>query len=339
MVLALAMVFSLVFSSVAMAAPEGEEISNKLVLEVTVEEEVELEDPSFTLIGIAENSAVGLYDNFVMEIEPGDYENVNALGKIKLTNGNVNGFDLEFKLPDGTWFGPVKFGNAPGNESNVYYFGPKPQGDKLGNVKDTEWRVTWKESGTYEFEVSIVEVDEQGQLGNQLGETEVVSVNVTEGKAMALKHATAEAGEVASIKNPETLMSAIADLNPTDEPAQYTVTKEGKFDYVVVADLANDVSHVDNVLFVFEVAKEGDDNITEDDFEITAISLRDDTEGINDTFEVGDGGVLRGYWGPAEGFLFAGEAATAFTVKFNAEGTYTVNTYAIQVAPTAQADL
>ncbi len=71
---------------------------------------------------------------------------------------------------------------------------------------------------------------------------------------------------------------------------------------------------------------------------ITAISLRDDTEGINETFVV-EGGKLKGFWGPSEGFFFAGEAATAFTVKFNAEGTYTVNTYAIQVKAAEEADL
>ena len=335
LVLALAMVFSLVFSSVAVAAPEGAKISNELKLEVTVKEEEEL----ITLIGIAENSAVGLYDNFTMKVDAGDYKETRALGKIVLTKGDVNDFDLEFKLPDGNWFGPVKFGNAPGNDPNVYYFGPKPGGDKLGDVGETEWRVTWKESGTYEFEVSIVEVDEQGQLGNQLGKTVDVSVNVAEGNAMALTHATAGAGEVASIKNPQDLFAKINTLSPVADPATYTVNEVGgKFDYVVVADLANDVSHVDNVLFVFEVTKE-EGNITKGEFEITAISLRDGTEGINDTFEVGDGGVLRGYWGPAEGFLFAGKAATAFTVKFNAEGTYTVNTYAIQVKPAETADL
>lgn len=337
-VLALAMVFSLVLSSVAMAAPEGNKISNELELTVTVEEEVELTDPSFTLIGIAANSAVGLYDNFTMKVNAGDYGKTRALGKIELKEGQVDGFDLEYKRPDGTWFGPVKFGNAPGNDPKVYYFGPKPGGDELGNVEDTEWRVTWKESGTYKFEVSIVEVDEEGQLGNQLGETEVVSVNVTEEKAMALAHATAGAGEVASIKNPQELFDKIHELSPVAGPATYTVNEVGgKFDYVVVADLDNNVSHVDNVLFVFEVAKDGGD-ITTDDFEITAISLRDDTEGINETFVVEEG-KLKGFWGPPKGLLFADRAATAFTVKFNAEGTYTVKTYAIQVAPTAQADL
>jgi hypothetical protein len=332
------MVFSLVLSSVAMAAPEGNKISNELELTVTVEEEVELTDPSFTLIGIAENSAVGLYDNFTMKVDAGDYEETRALGKIELTEGQVDGFDLEFKLPDGTWFGPVNFGNV-GEEENVYYFGPKPGGDELGNVKDTEWRVTWKNKGMYKFEVSIVKVDEKGELAGQLGETVEVSVNVTEEKAMALQHATAEAGKVASAKTTEDLMGAIQELQNelTNQRIEFTVTENGEFDYVVVADLANNVSHVDNVLFVFEVAKDGGD-ITEGDFEITAISLRDDTEGINETFVVEEG-KLKGFWGPPKGLLFAGQAATAFTVKFNAEGTYTVNTYVIQVEPAETADL
>ena len=170
--------------------------------------------------------------------------------------------------------------------------------------------------------------------------SQTVTVNVIDGDPMALAHATAAAGEVASAKTPEQLMAAISGLSFTDNSLSINVTEgeEAKFDYVIAANLANGVSHVDNALFIFEVTKEGG-SITEGDFEITAISLRNDTEGINDTFEVGDGGVLRGYWGPAEGFLFEGSAATAFTVKFNAEGTYTVNTYAIQVKPAETADL
>ena len=171
--------------------------------------------------------------------------------------------------------------------------------------------------------------------------SQTVTVSVVAANPIALTHATDGAGEAASIKDPQELFTKIITLNPDAAPATYTVNEVGgEFDYVVVSDLdnGNDVSHVDNALFIFEVTKEGG-GITEGDFEITAISLRNDTEGINDTFEVGDGGVLRGYWGPAEGFLFEGSAATAFTVKFNAEGTYTVNTYAIQVAPAAKADL
>jgi hypothetical protein len=86
------------------------------------------------------------------------------------------------------------------------------------------------------------------------------------------------------------LYGAIKGLNLTDDSLNINVAKgeEGKFDYVVVAVLDNNVSHVDNALFIFEVTKEGG-GITEGDFEITAISLRDDTEGINDTFEIVNG--------------------------------------------------
>jgi hypothetical protein len=256
--------------------------------------------------------------------------------KVKLEANPATGFKLEYVEQDPNNDKYRQYLPLSVDENGVAWFGPST-GFPLIAVTDSMFRVTWYDSGNYTFTLSIMAKGEGDEFNRVLASAEV-TVNVSEGKAMALQHATAEAGEVASIKDSESLMSAIAALNPTDEPAQYTVTENGEFDYVVVADLANDVSHVDNVLFVFEVTKE-EGNIAKGDFEITEISLRDNTEGINDTFEVGDDGVLRGYWGPAEGFLFEGSAATAFTVKFNAEGTYTVNTYAIQVAPTAQADL
>ena len=93
-------------------------------------------------------------------------------------------------------------------------------------------------------------------------------------------------------------MGAIGTLTTQTGGLTKSINAGQEFDYVVVADLANNVSHVDNVLFVFEVAKDGGD-ITEGDFEITAISLRDDTEGINETFVV-EGGKLKGFWGPSK---------------------------------------
>jgi len=326
-VLALAMVFSLVLSSVVMAAPEGNKISNELQLTVTVQ------DIEGATIGVnpdlALTSAVGLYDCFTVSTTPGGHEGETV--KVKLQATPATGFKLEYveQDPNNDKYGqylplPV--------ENGVAWFGPST-GFPLTTVTDSMFRVTWNEDGTYTFKLSIMSGE---NFTNELA-SETVTVNVIEDDPMALTHATAGAGEVASIKDSESLMSAIAALNPTDEPAQYTVTKEGKFDYVVVSNLANGVSHVDNTLFVFEVTKDGGE-ITTNDFEITEISLRNNTEGINDTFEIVDG-KLKGYWGPAGGFLFADKAATAFTVKFNAEGTYTVNTYAIQVAPAAQADL
>lgn len=330
-VLALAMVFSLVLSSVAMAAPEGNKISNELELTVTVEEEVEMGTIKVN-DDLATISVKGLWDVFSVSTQPPEGYSGNVKGKVEVVNDNINGFKLEY-LEQGGGPNHGKFFEMT-FDNNEAYFGPA-EGFPWQVVDDSIFRVTWLEEGNYEFKLSIMGGE---GFGTELA-SDTVTVNVAEGNAMALKHATAEAGKVASAETTEDLMAAIQELQNelTNQRIEFTVTENGEFDYVVVADLANNVSHVDNVLFVFEVTKEG--GITESDFEITAISLRNDTEGINDTFEVGDDGVLRGYWGPAEGFLFEGSAATAFTVKFNAEGTYTVNTYAIQVAPTAQADL
>ena len=79
-VLALAMVFSLVLSSVVMAAPEGNKISNELQLTVTVQ------DIEGATIGVnpdlALTSAVGLYDCFTVSTTPGGHEGETV--KVKL---------------------------------------------------------------------------------------------------------------------------------------------------------------------------------------------------------------------------------------------------------------
>lgn len=330
--LALAMVFTLILSSVAVAAPEGAKISNELELKVTVAGA--LEGPTIKVNSdLALTSAVGLYDCFTVSTTPGAHK--GEMVKVKLEATPATGFELEYVEQDSS---NEKYGQylpLSVDEYGVAWFGPST-GFPLTDVTDSMFRVTWRDANNYSFKVSI--------MGGNNFDTELasqtVTVNFIDGEPMALKHATAGAGKVASAKTPEQLMAAISGLSFTDNSLSINVTEgeEAKFDYVIAADLANGVSHVDNALFIFEVTKEGG-GITEGDFEITAISLRNDTEGINDTFEVGDGGVLRGYWGPAEGFLFEGSAATAFTVKFNKEGTYTVNTYAIQVAPAAQVDL
>jgi hypothetical protein len=329
-VLALAMVFSLVLSSVAMAAPEGNKISNELELTVTVQ------DIKGATIGVnpdlALTSAVGLYDCFTVSTTPGDHE--GKMVKVKLQATPATGFELEYVEQDPNNDKYRQYLPLSVDENGVAWFGPST-GFPLSAVDDSMFRVTWLEKGNYEFKLSIMGGEDfQEELAS-----ETVTVNVIDGDPMALTHATAGAGEVASAKTPEELMAAIRGLSFTENSLSINVTEgeEAKFDYVIAADLANNVSHVDNVLFVFEVAKDGG-GITTGDFEITAISLRDDTEGINETFVVEEG-KLKGFWGPPKGLLFAGQAATAFTVKFNAEGTYTVNTYTIQVAPAAEADL
>jgi len=332
-VLALAMVFVLVMSTAVLAEEIDTEdaISNVLELTVNVGDE-EPEDPTIKVNDdFSKKSVVGLYDCFTVSTTPGGYENEKV--RVKLEANTATGFTLEYVEQDSNNDKYGQYLPLSVDENGVAWFGPST-GFPLAAVEDSMFRVTWETAGTYNFTLSIM----GGEGFDTELASETVTVEVVADKAMALAHATAGAGEVASIKNPQDLFDKINTLSPVAAPATYTVNEVGgEFDYVVVADLDNNVSHVDNVLFVFEVAKDGGD-LTKGDFEITEISLRDNTEGINDTFEIVDG-KLKGYWGPSKGFLFAGEAATAFTVKFNAEGTYTVNTYVIQVEPAETADL
>ncbi len=327
----LAMVFSLVFSSVAIAAPKGERISNELELTVTVEK---VEESTIRVNeDLSTASVVGLYDCFTVSTTPGDNENVLVRGKLEVINGPADGFKLEYVEQNSEHSDYGKYLSLPVDENGVAWFGPAT-GFPLGAVNNSMLRVTWNTAGEYMFLVSIMYEE---NFNTELAST-TVEVTVVEGKAaMALEHATAGAGEYAGIKDVNAFMAAIASFDTQAGAISKNIKAGKKFDYVVVADLDNNVSHVDNALFVFEVTKEGG-TISKDDFEITAISLREGTEGINDTFEVVEN-VLRGFWGPSKGFPFVGEAATAFTVKFNSEGTYTVNTYAIQVAPAEKADL
>jgi parallel beta-helix repeat protein len=287
---------------------------------------------------LAFKSAVGLYDCFTVSTTPGSYENDIVRVKMEVTSENVtdlvNAFALEYveqnpENPNYRQYLPLFL-----DESGVAWFGPSA-GFPLAAVTDSMFRVTWEEAGEYEFTLKIVAKGDEGEFDRQLAST-TVTVNVVKDNAMALEHATAEKGKYASIKGENDFMNAISQLTTMSEPLTKEKINAGhEFDYVIVSDLNNDISHVDNMLFIFEVSKEG---ISEDDFEITNISLREGTEGINETFEV-DGNTLKGYWGPPNGFLFTGEAATAFTIKFNNAGTYTVNTYAIQVEKAAKADL
>jgi hypothetical protein len=151
LVLALAMVFSLVFSSVAMAAPEGAKISNELELEVTVKEGVE-----GATIGVnpdlALTSAVGLYDCFTVSTTPGDHE--GEMVKVKLEATPATGFELEYVEQDPS---NDKYGQylPLSVVDGVAWFGPST-GFPLAAVTDSMFRVTWLDDGNYEFKLSIM---------------------------------------------------------------------------------------------------------------------------------------------------------------------------------------
>lgn len=328
LLLVLCVAFSMILPSLAWAAGP---ISNTLMLTVTVEEEEELTPPSILIHDdLALESAVGLYDYFTVSMVPGSSVYDKEIVKVKFVISRDGGGSvddcLELEYLEQNQYLPLSI-----DENGVGWFGPDTGFPVKESIMENEFRVTWKKAGTYNCTMSIMTGD---NFAEKLGEDKSVSIVVQEGHALALTHATAEARAVASAENPEDLATKINELNLVGESLTIQVTEDEEFDYVVVTK-SNKVSHVDNVLFIFEVTKGGigvmtKDSIKEGDFEITAISLREGTEGINETFKLVDG-KLKGYWGPEEGFLFKGSAATAFTVKFKEAGSYSVQVYAIQV--------
>lgn len=328
LLLVLCVAFSMILPSLAWAAGP---ISNTLMLTVTVEEEEELTPPSILIRDdLAKTSAVGLYDYFTVEMVPGDSVYDNEIVKVKFVISRADGgsvascLELEYLELDPGKPGYNEYHSLTIGDDGEGWFGPDTGFPVKESIMDNKFRVTWKTAGTYTCTMSIMTGDD---FAEKLGEDKSVSIVVNEDDALALTHTTAKAGAVASAENPEDLAAKINELNLVGTSLDIQVTEDEDFDYVVSTKL-NGVSHVDNVLFIFEVTKDG---IKEGDFEITEISLRSDTEGINDTFELAGDNKLKGYWGPKEGFKFDGPAATAFTIKFNQTGSYSVQVYAIQV--------
>ena len=306
-VLALAMVFSLVLSSVAMAAPEGNKISNELELTVTVEEEVEMGTIKVN-DDLATISVKGLWDVFSVSTQPPEGYNGNVKGKVEVVNGNINGFKLEY-LEQGGGPNHGKFFEMT-FDNNEAYFGPA-EGFPWQVVDDSIFRVTWLAADNYEFKLSIMGGE---GFGTELA-SDTVTVNVAEGNAVALTHSIN--GEL------------------TSEPVSTTVNEGETMDYEVAAQLVGDVSHVDGTLYICDVQKEDGDNWTaasSDDFEIIKVDGDENTQGINKTFTQ-EGDILRGYWGPPAGFTLDEQKDTKMTIKFNNAGTYKVKVYAIQVTP------
>lgn len=312
-VLALALVFSLVFSSVVMAAPEGNKISNELELNVTVEEEVEMGTIKVN-DDLATISVEGLWDVFSVSTQPPEGYNGNVKGKVEVVNGNINGFKLEF-LEQGGGPNHGKFFEMT-FEGDVAYFGPA-EGFPWQVVDDSIFRVTWLAADNYEFKLSIMGGE---GFGTELA-SGTVTVNVAEGNAVALTHSIN--GEL------------------TSESISTTVNEGKTMDYKVAAQLVGGASHVDGTLYICDVQKKDGDNWTaasSDDFKIIKVDSDDNTQGINETFTQ-EGNVLRGYWGPSAGFTLDGARDTTMTIEFNNAGTYKVEVYAIQVAPADEADL
>ncbi|NLJ99609.1 MAG: hypothetical protein GX318_00020 [Clostridia bacterium] len=265
--------------------------------------------PAININDLALTSAVGLYDCFSICLVPGMYKNkelgliidVNPSGGYKL--GYV---DQNPSSPDYKKYLPLPVGNGvvlPSNNSGLFW-------------------VTWEKPGNYEFIIKVIaRKDGQGDFNHQLA-SKTVKVKVVDDKAISLKQAVVFDGEYGDIRSLEELVNVINELGTQSE----TIIKEDidlgvDFDYVLVADLANGVSHVDNAYYTFRVRK---DYIHKDDFEITAINLHNKTEGINENIRI-EGDVIKGYLKPIGGFNLRGREVVAFTMQLKEGGIYIIN--------------
>jgi len=155
---------------------KGDE-DDRTAIKLTVNFEAYVEKPSITLDELPETSTVGKTDEFTMKANEGTYGDAQVIGKIEVTSGSTDGFDLEFWLCENynNWW-KIEF------DDNVYWFGPKESdgtliGDKFKNVADTRFKVTWNKADKYEFEVSII-AQTEGGLFDEVLSTDIFGVTV-----------------------------------------------------------------------------------------------------------------------------------------------------------------
>lgn len=313
-VLVLVLIFMMI-SSVAMALPlpQGKTVSNTLEVIIQVDKAA-LKAPEID--ELAETSAAGLYDDFVVTVDKDEHGDEIVVGKIEVLDGDAD--DLELFLFDegdnGRWI-PVGMEGC--------WFG-SPGGEELNNLADrTGFRIAWKDSakGTYKFAVSIFTQCDGGTFDKEMS-SRTFEVKVVQGDPILLIHAFGN-GDLPG------------DDDLTGNPISTTVNAGDEMAYTIEAGLENGVTHVDNLLYIIEIEK---DDLAADDFQIVAISGygEGETEGINDTFVL-EGNRLKGYLGPDTGFKFGENpsiplpARTTFTIRFTTAGEYLINIYAIQV--------
>lgn len=315
-VLALVMVWVMALSVVATAAPDvSETISNKL--EATLSEEAEEVDAEIVINDdLSRNSVVGLWDEFSVTTFVYEGEGTGVRAKIELIGDPewTAGFELEYFEPSG---GQNEFKRLNFDGSGVAWFGPAG-GFPLTDGATSYFRVTWSQAGTYEFKVSLVDAE---NTENELVATDqpvVVRVGANTEDALAL---TWKVGDEGTFDQQE------KDLKFGDE-------------VTVKAELKNDISHIDSVLYVVKVTKgENEDRAEPGDI----------------TFKAGDGQNLGYdndeqffYWGPRTGFQFgchAGQnppqcapngATTSFKANVNTKADYKITAYAVQLKATSQ---
>lgn len=275
--------------------------------------------PEIALEGIADMSAVGLYDNIAMSLNPGDYGKNNAMVKIQVASGDVNDFQLEFFLDEGGLNRERRWITVDFDGEGAYRFTPGSggslTGETLDSVEPVDFRVTWNAEGTYEFEISIIAENSRGIFENEL---------VTAGFTVQVI-GSLPAGPVA-------LTHSINEGPTTDGALTIEVGDTEEVGYLVHAALVNNVSHIDDVLYICEVQKntaEGWGAASKGDFVMTKVD-GGTIQGINDSFKE-DGDLLRGYWGLPEGFTLEEEMDTRLTVRFDTAGEYRLSIYAVQL--------
>ncbi len=286
-------------------------------------------EPEIVLEGIADMSAVGLYDNFVMSVNPGDYGNRNVITKIQVVSGDVNGFQLEYFLDEEGLNRERRWITADFDGEGACRFTPGSgcslTGKTLDSVDPVDFRVTWNAEGTYEFEASVIAETAEGIFENELaaaGFTVQVIGGLPAGPVV-LTHSINE--------GPATEGALTVEAGDTEEVG-----------YKVNAALVNGISHVDNVLYICGVQRKTADGwgaALQGDFVITKIDGTEagggnGTQEINDTFKE-DSDRLRGYWGSPwgspGGFTLKEEMGAGLAVRFNTFGEYRFFTWAIQV--------
>ncbi len=153
------------------------------IIEIEVEIETP-ESPTISFEGLPNTSTVSKVDSFKMQVSEGSYGEHNVMGKIELTEGNASGFKLEFYLDeeghpwDKNWI-EAKFVDG------VYWYGPKDlvtgehYGSLLANVAETDFRVSWIETGTYKLEVSIMSGNTEDGFNYELA-SEIIEIEVEE---------------------------------------------------------------------------------------------------------------------------------------------------------------
>ncbi|NLM47123.1 MAG: hypothetical protein GX200_10040 [Firmicutes bacterium] len=337
LLIALALVFSLILSSVAVAATQ---ISNKLEAIVTVSE------PETGTIDVNEDlspvTGVGLWDIFSVSTTPAEGKgDTKVRGKVEIISEKKTGFTLKYleqdpRNPNYGKFLPMNF-----NEENVAYFGPAT-GFHWQLVTDSIFMVTWEEEGDYTFKISIVEAKNDNELASTNVKVEVLN----EAVVINLAHAYVDSFDSDGIPvQPGSYNSNELEINAE--------TGE-EFGYWVKAELVSDVTNVDGVRYAFEITKEDGQgsviDINPDDLEMIYFEKKQDFDEMKLGVEEKDN-MLVGVFGPAQGFTFhaqgdvylfpyAEEAGiggvespveTPIKVKCYTAGTYKVKIYAVQL--------